>query len=452
MKKIGIFLISIFLLMLSSSIGGFSFASSLEQPTYLIEPLFYQTSNSYGISSEEINTSTPIDEDRDQAMAGRSISPKSENGNQFEKNITISINEIEDNQSIYMYIFFGDGDYFHNLEICLSDGGNSASWQISYEILMGQVMHSSNTSNLRFGWQLIELPMSCAVKNGKLSQITSMSIKYKSPDATTNNYAKFMFYAPYIMTSQNSDITFSNKQNYYNFQINWGENIDKYCLGDKYVITSWDDMFDYCVIGDLDLLKISTNLYRFVFEVIDKNGDKQSTNMFSQNFEAQFDIEGTYVLRVTLYDSNGNWLWKYPDKQIEISEFVAIYLSDSLKGLSVNAKYVFDIKTDDLVQQYSNVVVENSNNNVADVYVSDGRLYVETKKAGTSNVKISVNASRANSDEDTYSYEYSLSVNKENSFSWITIIVGSISLLIIGVLVYIIMVRRRLIDGKYPKY
>lgn len=438
--------------MLSSSIGCFASASTLEQPTYLIEPSFSQNAESYGIFSDEINTSTPIDNDKSKAMAGQSISPRAESDNQFEKNINISIDGVESSQSLYMYIFFGNNDYLHNLEISLSDGENSASWQISYDILAGQVVHSSNTSNLRFGWQLLELPLSCAVKSGEISNATTMSIKYTSQNAKSNNYAKFMFYAPYIMSSKNSEITFNDKQNYYNFQINWGDNIDKYCLGDTYAITSWGDMFDYCVVGDLDLLKISTNLYRFVFEVIDKNGDKQATNMFSSNFEAQFDTEGTYTLRVTLYDSDGNWLWKYPDKQVEISKFVAIYLSDSLKGLSANTTYVFDIKINDLVQQYNNIDVKNSDDDVANVYLRDGKLYVETKKAGKSNVTISVNASRENANEATYSYEYSLSVNKNGGFSWITIILGSISLLIIGILVYIIMVKRRLIVGKYPKY
>lgn len=453
MKKFGLFLFSLYVLMLSGGGGVFAFASTLEQPINLIEPLLLQSADGYGISSDEISTSTPIDEDNNKAMVGYSICPNADDNNQFEKTLAISLTEIKEGNSLYIYIFFGNSDYLHNLEVSLSDGGdNFIIWQVSSETLAMQVKHSSDSSNLRYGWQLLELPISCSTQSGEFSNATIMTVKYTSQNVSKNNYAKCMFYAPYMQSSQNSDISFSNKQNYYNFKINWGENIDKYFLGDKYTITSWNNMFYYCIIGDLDLLEISTNLYRFVFEVIDKNGDIQSTDMFSNNFEAQFNTEGTYTLRVTLYDSNGNWLWKHPDKQIEIGQFVAIYLSDSLKGLNQNSKYIFNININNSVQQYTDIVIENSNDEVANVYASDGKLYVETKDTGTSTVKISLYASRVNADEDNYSYEYSLSVEKNGGFPWVSIILGSISLLIIGILVYIIMVKRRLITGKYPKY
>ncbi len=454
MKKVLLFLLSICCLMLPNCISSFAYASSLEQSAYLIAPSYSQNAEFHGISDEEINNfSRPVNEKEKKIMTGQSVSPKTDEKNQFEKTFATNAVSISSNQSLYIYLFFSESSYLHDLKIVVSDGDASLTWQISSEELQSQVMQSSITSRLRFGWILLELPISSASQSGNLQNVSNISIGYNSQDCNQSSYAKLMFYAPYVDESKNTDIAFIEKQNYYNFSINWGDNIDKYCVGDRYAVSSWNDMFDYCMLGDVDFLTTQSNLYRFVFEIIDQNGTTQRTNMFSNEFVAQFDIAGTYIFRVTLYDSDGNWLWKNPDKQVEVEEFVALYLNDGLKNLNINKEYSFDINIGQLVEQYANINVESSNQDVAEAYISDGKLIVKTKKSGNAQIKLNVYASRANADEDLYSYTYELSVVDNNeSFSWITIIIGSILLIIIAILVYIIMVKRRAIPGKYPKY
>lgn len=454
MKKILLFLLSFCCLMLPNCMGGFAYASTSELPDYLIVPSYSQNAEFYGISNDEINSfSRPVDEKEKKIMAGQSVSPKTDEKNQFEQTFSTNLMAISSNQSLYIYLYFSDQDYLHDLKIAVGDGDALFTWQISSEELQSQVMQSSITSRLRFGWLLLELPVSSANQSGNLHNISNISIGYNSQDSNQSSYAKLMFYAPYVGESKHKDIKFIEKQNYYNFSIDWGENIDKYCVGDKYVVSSWSDMFDYCVLGDVDFLATQSNAYRFVFEIIDQSGETQRTNMFADEFTAQFDTAGTYIFRVTLYDSDGNWLWKNPDKQVEIEEFVAIYLNDGLKKLTLNKEYSFDINIGQMVEQYANINVESSNQDVAEASISDGKLIIKTKKSGKAQIKLSVYASRANSDESLYSYTYELSVVDNNvGFSWITIIIGSILLIIIAILVYIIMVKKRLIPGKYPKY
>lgn len=454
MKKIiQICLVTMCLLMLQPCSSYFCFAKQSEQISYLIAQSYLPQAESYGIENDEIKSSSrPIDVQAKQMMVGQSISPKTDEKNQIDRTYSVANILIANTQSLYMYMYFSDSNDFHNLSITLLSGEKSLSWFVDSDVLARQVFQSSNTSKLRFGWLLVELPVSCATQNGDLDSVSKITIKYSSAESDKNDYAKLTIYAPYLAKSKNADISFSDKQNYYNISVNWGDNIDKYCLGDSYAIDSWNDIFDYCVIGDLDLLKYSTSLYRFVLDIIDKNGKIQSKNVFSGTFSAKFDTAGTYTLRITLYDSNGTWLWQIPDRQVEIKEFVALYLDSDFNNLLPDKEYVFDIHINELVDQFNSIQVESSNDAVAEAYISGDKLIIKTKKVGNAKVDIKINALRANAEEQTYSYNYNVIINKTDGFSWLTIILGSISLIIISILVYIIMVKRRLIPGKYPKY
>ena len=456
MKKITAVLFLIMLVgCLSFSGNNVFYAHAVEntQPYYLIEADYEDSADKYGILADEIKQiSRPFDFELKQMMVGQSISPVVNDFTQsFEKTININSVEISQLQSLYFYVYFSE-ELANNLEVKLTDGSNYICWQISSTELCEQIVQKAD-SKLRYGWQKLEQPMQAGNMVGNLSTATQMIIKYSAENANAQSkYARLSLYAPYISSSTNSHIAFSEKQNFYNFSVNFGSNFNKLCVDDEFIVTDWKALFDYCIIGDIDCLKFNTNLYKFILEIIDVRYNVIKATMFGGDFKTKLSTEGTYTFRVSIYDKNDKWLWKNPDQTTEVKKFVALYLANGIPTLKAGQSTSVDIVKNNLITYSNNLSVQCSDNSVADVSVVDNKLYINAKQTGKATIKLKINAVRANAEEQVYEYTYTLKVKLNFANSWTKLLFSGIGLLIAGVIVYIIMVKRRLIPGKYPKY
>lgn len=442
-------------------LGGsrfYAFATEPQDKTYLIEASYQQNAGVHGILNEEIKTtSRPFDFSTEQMMLGQSVMPAVSNttSKEFSKTLTINNVPVSQSQSLYIYLFFSE-ELANNLTITLlDDSSNSACWQLDKDLLISQITNIATNSKLRFGWQLVELPLQKATISGTITAATKLKLDYFTTNVNNQyKYARLSFYAPYVSTQKNSDITFSDKQNFYNFKVNYGDNFNSYCAGDMFAVSRWSDLFDYCIIGDIDCLQYQTNLYQFKLQIIDQNNSIIEASMFNAGeFSVGLVNPGYYTFRVTLYDNVGNWLWKAPDQYTLVSEFVAVYLANGIADMKEGATSNFKIYTGEFVKNSANLTATSSDTSIAEVRVENGELVVDAKKAGKATITLSVDASREHASEQTYTYEYTITVKAvEKPVSWLGIILGFIGLIIASVIVYIIMVKRRLIAGRYPKY
>lgn len=456
MKKISSFLILILLFMILPN-GGMFFATAIEtdNKAYLISQNYQQAAESYNIANQEIKTdSRPVSEATKSLMDGQSVQPICNETGQVNRTYTTNSLALSQNSSLFVYVFFSSQNVYDLTINLLDDYGNFAQWTVLSSALKLEILENSNSSNLMFGWQLLELPIACAQVTGSLQNVNKIQFIYASNSGQTlSDSAKFVFYAPYIANKMHEQITFSDKQNFYNFSMNYGTKIDSLFVGDEFVIQSWKDLFDFCMLGDVNFLENPTSTYRFVFEVIDYNNKVQSADMFTNtSFSAQFDSVGTYTFRVTLYDAMGNKLINYPDKQIYVDEFVALFLIDDISKIEMGDTISVKWQVGTAVKQYLQPTVTSSDADVAEAYIDGESLIIKAKKSGETTITINICASREGLQEQNYSYSYAIKVTQSSQNSIFWLIVGSIGLIIGAVVVYIIMVKRRLIKGKYPKY
>ena len=453
MKKIiiGVLLLISLCFGLSGAVNS-AYAGELDTKDYLVNPKYSSSAANYGIEDAEIKSiNRPFDENIKYMAEGQNFTPAVDSKNQFDKTINTNKVSVNGNLSLFIYVFFSEV-YAHNLSITLADQTNSIAWVISGAELETQIVSATPSYKMRYGWVLIELPFSVATSTGALTSVETMNIKYSGDK---NQSARLSFYAPYLSSRQNDTISYVEKQNFYNFSIKYGFDLNSLCAGDKITIANLNNVFEYCIIGDVDCLSIGIpQAYKFVFSIIDAAG----TALENYNLKTQmpisytFDKSGAYSLRVTLFSNDNQAIWKNPDVSVEVHDFVAVYLAYGIADIQQGTKIQTDISVGRFTEHVSSIQVESSNKKIADASVQNGKLVVEGKKAGKASIKLIVVASRDGQQFETYEYEYSVKVVKDATTSVLGLIFGGIGLLIAGVIVYTIMVRRRLIAGKYPKY
>lgn len=458
MKKLLAILFIIFAIGLPCVSPNVFSARAIEHETkyYLINANYAQDAAKYGILTDEIKTtSTPFDIVTKQMMVGQSISPIVSNSTTqtFTKMLNTNLVEINDSQSLYLWVYFSE-EVANNLLITLLDSqNNSASWQILGQTITNNIVVNIGGIPTRYGWQLLELPFSAAQKVGDLQQITQLKIEYGANSENNNSYAKVSVYAPYVSNLKSFEVKFADKQKFYNFNINYGQNLDKLCVGDSYELPNWKSLFEYCILGEIDFLKYNTNAYQFKFEIIDAEYNHlESAILGIDEVSVQFSEEGSYSFMLTLYDNQSNVLSGAPSKQIYVDKFVAIYLKNGLPNMKENTTSRFEIYIGDYVEEWNNLYVRCSDSSVAEVSLDGQHLVIKTNNSGNATITLSVNAKRTNSQEQIYTCSYNLKVAQDNTIAYTGIILGAIGLIIVSVLLYIIMVKRRLIPGKYPKY
>lgn len=457
MKKLGAIILSILMLLFTSSVfctQKNAFAVDLinqEEHSYLINPDYEQNKEFYGITNDQIiRLSRPFN-GVDAMMPGQSFAPFLTDVNTRTYNTNPAT--ISANDALSMYVYFSEV-YSKNLAVTLSGQNFNVSWQIGANLINEQLEEISNVRHVRYGWLKIVLPVSAATVSGELSSVENITINYNITVDPTVKYSSPYFYAPEVVSATNNNITFADKQNYYNFAFTL-PNTSNLCVGDKLKISSVIDILDYAIIGDIDYLNPDMqNLRDYKLSLEITNLSTNNTSVFEINnnaMEYAFDQTGSYLVNVTLYSSNVT-LWQTETQTLKVNDFVAFYISGTIENLKVGQSTQYDINKGKFADSLSNITAKVSNSSVADVKVENGKLIVLAKKAGKVKITLSADAARQGQDVQNYTVEYTLTVTKNATTSWLAIILLAIGLIICVIIVYTIMVNRRLIKNKYPKY
>ncbi|MBQ8468536.1 MAG: hypothetical protein IJ542_02135 [Clostridia bacterium] len=451
MKKVFYFVLSFLLGVGACIVAGtnFSYAAG-DNKDYLISPTFasetgYQSK--YNIEEDEVfATFTPTSANG--VLAGASIKPKSSaTDNSFDKTYLTKAPgvEISAEKSLFITLFF-NGKEFHNLKIVASDGTNSIIWNISKNVIASEVNSNTSTSRIRYGWVTVELPASQNIT------ITSLQFVYASDSSDDGiSYSQMYFYAPYVADKQNDNIAFSQKQKYYNYSVKFA-NYDY--VNDKLGIFSASDLFEYCYIGDVNYLASPTDDYYFILSVTNNSTAttvSHTLKIGTFDFQYTFNEIANYEISVSLYDSLGTGLWVV-SRSYNINEFVALYLSQGLPDMQKGQTFSFDINISSLLIGAHDLTAVSTNSKVASAEVKDGKLYVSANGRGSCDITIKITGKKGTSEEQTYSSTYRVFVSEKNEVNWWLMGGVAIFLIVAGVVVYTIMVRRRMIRGKYPKY
>ena len=416
---------------------------------YLIDANFESQASAYNISSDEIYDSSPFDAETKTRMTGKSVMVHAEEEQYFvfDKTFNTNSTELASNQSIYLYLLF-NAKASHTLKITASDGlGNEIVWTLSKQTIEAQMEEfSPQSSRKRYGWMLVELPASQNIT------VNTLRFEYTSDEMSDlNKYSRVLVYAPYVASKSSSDVAFVSKQNYYNFAVKFGTY--KY-VNDALKINNITNIIEYCYLGEVDYLKYPVNTYKLILRV--KNIDEDKTQAHTlvvglDSFEYVFEKTGNYELTVSLYEDNLP-IMGYESLAL-IEDFVGIYLSSNFADMQKDETYVYTIVVSSELINSGDVVATSSNTSVASVSVDGNKLYVKTHKKGNTKITISVLGERAGQESKTYSAEYTAVVTEPaKGVNWWLMGGTAIFLIVASIVVYTIMVRRRLIKGRYPKY
>ena len=450
MKKFLSILLSFLLGVGACVIAGTNFSHATgDDRTYLIEPTFstetdYQTT--YNIEENEVFlnlTPTSITG----VLPGASIKPKSENADKsFDKTYLMKSPGVAatSSQSLFINLFW-NGEVIHNLKIIASDGTNSVEWTLTHTRVVSELNVNTSSSKIRYGWVSVELPVSSDLT------ITSLRLVYAEGSDDIGTYSNVYFYAPYIANKQHQDITFSSKQKYYNYSVKFG-NYDY--VDEKMNIASANDLFEYCFIGDINYLQNPTDDFYFIITVTNNGtGSKVSQTLKIGTFDFQyiFNESSNYEIVVELYNSFGEALW-VSSKSYNIRDFVALYLDYGLPRMEKGQTISYEINLSPLLFNIHDLQAVSSNNKIATAEIRDGKIYVTANGRGMCNITISVVGQKGIETEKKYTSTYSVEVREQSVVNWWLLGGIAIFLIVAGILVYTIMVKRRLIKGRYPKY
>ncbi len=425
----------------------------------------------YNISANELMwSSRPIDDSTKDMMPGASIAPSPDQYWRFEKSLNTNQTTLSQNKSLYIYLYFGLGSA-HNLQISLSNTSNSnamVKWYISADTLNEQLYQDQgNIESTRMAWLLLELPVTVATYENfeNLQQteiINNLQIKYytdldnlsdelQSVDLS-EYFATCKFYAPYVADSQNQAISLLQSQPYYNLSVNFG-NINNICVGDTYKIDTISSFLNYCLVGEMEITQATDN-YIFVLTIKKDDEDDYTAYTLSDIEQGNytFDEVGKYSFILTFYNEAQTFsVSEY--QTIWVEEYVGFYISGGLPSVKINTTYRYPIEVGSFASEISNLQVSSSNADVASAIIDGQYLVVNSKKAGTVTITITGDTIRNNAVSATsYTKTYTFTVVATSTTNWIAIAIGAVGLVVAAIIVYFIMVKRRLIKGKYPKY
>ncbi len=463
MKK---FLAVILSLVLSVPLGAglfasastrYAYATSEETKQYLIAPNFiseddYQSK--YNIvenadTTEVLRHTRPFDFDAERMMEGASISPNKIDG-KIDKTFGVNNIFINPNLSMFVYVYFTEV-YSRDLVLSLTGDGFNLSWKISADVIRTEIDHTSDTSHVRYGWMLLELPVSAAEVTGELGLVTGLKINYDASAMESEVVGIPYFYAPYLADAKSDVISFGAKQNYFVYAVDY-KFLDSYCTGESYYISNLKSILKYAVIGEVDYLTYNPNNYHFNLEItLAETGKKTSQRLLDNGFSYKFENSGTYQFLVALYTDSGVWQWQTTPLSVVVNNFVPFYINSGIKDMQVGSTCEYILVKGSYANYINNVTVSSSNTKIADATLQDGNILVTAKKRGKTTITVTATVGR-NGVEQQYTKEYQITITKPGNSPWVTIVVSAIVLIVAAIIVYTIMVRRRLIKNKYPKY
>jgi hypothetical protein len=138
-----------------------------------------------------------------------------------------------------------------------------------------------------------------------------------------------------------------------------------------------------------------------------------------------------------------------------VQDFVAVRILTGELKLVVGDTKSYQIVTNSLASLAQGTLsVVSLDSGIATAEIVDDKLVVKGVDVGSVNIKVSVIATREHSSSpQTYTYTYTIVVQKASSTTNWWLIVGlGIAIVAACFVIYKIMVNKRLIKNKYPKY
>ncbi len=450
MKKVGVFalLFAIFACFATTHANFFYAESAQNTKLYLIPTTYssesdYQTK--YGISADEVYYAKPIDKQTDAIYAGASIFPAHNDNFCFEKTLYAQTTEINQNSSVFVYLFFSTQDT-HDLTISAGDGMSSATWSLSSTYLNSQLVQEFGYNI--YGWILVELPMAAATIEGDIEEINSLNFVYNSTDGTGD--AKLIIFAPYVSTSGNSDVKVVDKQSFYNISYDIGSK--KYYADDSLKIANPKEKFKYAYIGDVNYLTSVTS-YKMYLSIMNKLTNKTTEYEIGDSpINCTAFNKGEYLIMLVVKNGE-NQVYAQTLRELYVEQFVPFYIDGGLFDMRVGDEVSYEIKQNGEAMLIRNLTLSGVDGKVAQCEIVDNKVKVKAVGKGHFSVTISGEYTRDGDVFKTFSVTYSsVSNSTQQGTNWWTIGVAAVVTIGGGIAIYFIMRNKRLLKGHYPKY
>lgn len=294
----------------------------------------------------------PFDSTNSAVMEGYSITPAVDSHNQVLGSV-YSVNgfTLDANTSVFLWIYFPDSPITnrYSLEIGFSNtSGNKISWHFSFEDLYSLLTETIYAN--AFGWKKIELVYLDAEKNytdNVEMSFSNMTISYKNELGITdyNTSGTLTFYDVYtaVRTCDKTAVIRNLDYYYYSFNPNFIGSLKNVYTGNKYEVSSVQNVFSYIYVGknNLALSGPQNNNFSWVITV-SPMGEAQYEIGFRDTI--YFDYEGSCAISFKLLET------KNKNTRTVFTATHTVYVSKYSFGTFVNSSTKIDKKSSLVVQ------------------------------------------------------------------------------------------------------
>lgn len=343
------------------------------------------------------------DTENNKFFDGYVITPKTTSEfNEVDSFYDISQFSITKNDSIYVWIFIPDRQIFDLTISFNTSNGNKISWTIE-SVYLEDMLENANKSEFIYGWRLFEFCASNAtLSDGLLFDLASasfrtMNISYKnnSNPLVTSYNNKLAFYHVYKASSFSTNTTaIVDSQEYVTYSVNENYIKQGYFINDEFNFLSVRDMFDYLIVGNVNLREYTSNVHSWEISVTDVN-----SSVVDKAFGEKYVFEeiGYYTVEYKLKETR-----KESDTSVVLYLNFDVYASYFIIGSFTNVDYkvnkgetkmiTFKISPSFVVAD--NFKVETTDNSIATCtyYVEGSVCYINLTGVSEGEIKIKVSA------------------------------------------------------------
>jgi len=369
--------------------------------------------------------------------------------NQNSKNQTMKFNvskqEINENQSLFVWLFISDL-MVNDLSVVAKDSdNNSLCWKLQGVEFVAEEDYQASLydmivdygGKISKGWKLLELNFDEAeFSQNKPSIISTLEITYGFVDnSEVGDDAEAAIAYPFIADKYSDKSAIVDHQNYvvYAEKDNFLKNMSNIYMGDKIVINNVKELFSYVVVGNQNVLDDSAG---FVWNaMLNYPNDSKPAKLlsFDRAIEIIFETEGYYSLDVELMTSD-------QDVYAIISEDYLFAVEEFQFGYFQKYEYAFKNGTQNMISfnlsadfefcDNETLQIEVSDKNIVSAayyYIDDNKININLTALGEGTVLIKVKAvgTKVNEIEPkTFEQEIKVTVfsekqNNDNIAIWI---------------------------------
>lgn len=373
--------------------------SELKNKVDIVDPVNLNGSLSYDSKENQ----SIFDYDNEKLREGKVIVPKTKNTNKdIESIYQVKEFSVSFDDSIFIWIFIPDNEIY-NLSISFfSNNGEKINWFVSRANLT-LWLNGAKINNFTYGWRLFEFCVSDAemlgeVKNNLTNiEFNNFKVEYYSDEGIivqdNNNSFAFFSIQKANKFSNFSHIVASQEYVVYKFNQEFLKDDNVYFINEEIIFTSVSKVFEYLIVGEINLKDYSNSNYFWEINIIDPNG-KKTDKVFGEKY---------------IFENIG-----YHSIQFKLKQFVStgsdtimffstdVYADYYVLGAFTNVDYEVDTNETKLItfnissyfEITSDINVEVIDKSLATVtyYIEDGVCYIELTGVSEGETKISVSA------------------------------------------------------------